>query len=481
MKPGRNDRCPCGSGKKYKHCCLAASTVASPQDLLWRRVRRELQGFPERMLNFVAAAYGHEAIDEAWHEFMCFDEAETGVDPHSPHMAVFMPWMFHQWTPDPDETVVADAALHDVAPTQLFLARKGRQLDPALHQYLQSCADGCFSFHEVVAVQPGRTMDVRDVFTGEIHTVHEQSATETLKPGQITYALLAQVEGLTMLEASAPVAIAPALKIELIEMRERMASGGDALSQSRLKDWDIELREAYLNIVERVFNPEVPELRTTDGEVVALQKLIFDIDSAEDTLQALKSLDFESTEDEPLEEVERNAAGALKRARITWKKPGNAVHANWSNTVLGNIEITLGRMTAEVNSDERAEAFRAVVAERLGNQARYRLSERKSLGGAVAKERGPDADESGNEALRNAPEVQALVQEQLARHYEAWVEEPVPALGGLTPIEAVKDPVGREKVEALVRDIEQSSERMQPGPGPEVFRRLRERLGLGAT
>lgn len=21
-KPGRNDQCPCGSGKKYKHCCL---------------------------------------------------------------------------------------------------------------------------------------------------------------------------------------------------------------------------------------------------------------------------------------------------------------------------------------------------------------------------------------------------------------------------------------------------------------------------
>jgi len=22
LKPGRNDRCPCGSGKKYKACCL---------------------------------------------------------------------------------------------------------------------------------------------------------------------------------------------------------------------------------------------------------------------------------------------------------------------------------------------------------------------------------------------------------------------------------------------------------------------------
>jgi tetratricopeptide (TPR) repeat protein len=27
-KPGRNDRCPCGSGKKYKQCCLARDEAA---------------------------------------------------------------------------------------------------------------------------------------------------------------------------------------------------------------------------------------------------------------------------------------------------------------------------------------------------------------------------------------------------------------------------------------------------------------------
>ena len=29
-KTGRNEQCPCGSGKKYKHCCLPKSAVASP-------------------------------------------------------------------------------------------------------------------------------------------------------------------------------------------------------------------------------------------------------------------------------------------------------------------------------------------------------------------------------------------------------------------------------------------------------------------
>lgn len=29
MKTGRNDPCPCGSGRKYKHCCMRAK-VATP-------------------------------------------------------------------------------------------------------------------------------------------------------------------------------------------------------------------------------------------------------------------------------------------------------------------------------------------------------------------------------------------------------------------------------------------------------------------
>jgi len=31
MKTGRNDPCTCGSGKKYKHCCLSASCAVSDE------------------------------------------------------------------------------------------------------------------------------------------------------------------------------------------------------------------------------------------------------------------------------------------------------------------------------------------------------------------------------------------------------------------------------------------------------------------
>jgi hypothetical protein len=33
-KPGRNDPCPCGSGKKYKACCINKSQVRS--NIFWK-------------------------------------------------------------------------------------------------------------------------------------------------------------------------------------------------------------------------------------------------------------------------------------------------------------------------------------------------------------------------------------------------------------------------------------------------------------
>ncbi len=40
-KPGRNDRCPCGSGKKYKSCCLTRDEAAENERLAAEQAGRE--------------------------------------------------------------------------------------------------------------------------------------------------------------------------------------------------------------------------------------------------------------------------------------------------------------------------------------------------------------------------------------------------------------------------------------------------------
>ena len=80
MKVGRNDPCPCGSGKKYKKCCLAkdeaAARVASPQQQLVPQQARgravaPLPPPPPRQLSPL-----QQAQSEMWDEFETADHAE---------------------------------------------------------------------------------------------------------------------------------------------------------------------------------------------------------------------------------------------------------------------------------------------------------------------------------------------------------------------------------------------------------------------
>ena len=483
-KLGRNDPCFCGSGKKYKHCCLVKLAPAQPEgpaELAWRRLRRVLDGHAAEMLRYVKNAYGPGAIDEAWEAFTLGEEAEFDRD--TPLLQVFMPWLFHCWSPDPEETAVRDRALHGVPPTEAYLQRKGARVDPLLRGYLQACLASAFSFHEIARSDPGRGLRLRDVITGAETEVAERSASQTMQAGDILFGQVAATGDVALLEACSPYAIAPIHKPRIIELRKHIASSGDPAGAGLLRERDGELRELYLDIVERLLDPALPELRHTDGEPLSLRRLVFDIDSARQAFDALKHLASGETGDDILESAEHDAEGALVRVRFDWKKAGNRMHASWDNTILGSIEIDGGRLTAEVNSAERASALRALIEKALGERGRYRATEIQSLEKLLAEApRTKDADQASaageQRALAELPEVKATIAEVLEQHYEHWIDEKIPALGDQTPREAVKHPDGRESVAALVLQIERDGANMTPALDPAIVRRLRERLGL---
>jgi hypothetical protein len=453
----------------------------TPDDLAWRRVRRALDGFAADMLRFVIHAYGPTAIDEAWQEFTHWEE--DAFDSATPHMPVFMPWLFHCWSPDPDDTRVAEESLYEVTPTEAYLRTKGRRLDPALRRYLEACVVSPFSFYECVRADPGRGFRLRDILTGEECEVLERSASAMTQPGDILFAQIVETDGIALVEALSPFTIRPDAKAAIVELRQRIAAIEGAFGPERLREWDPELRELYLDIADRVLNPKLPALQNTDGEPLSLQRLIFDIDSAQEAFDALKHFALDATDDELLEGTEYDTGGALLKARFDWAKRGNKMHASWDNTLLGSIEIDGTRLAAEVNSEARAAAFLDIVEQALGERARYRATEIRSMEKLLAEaKRNKGANEPAREveqqALAELPEVKAKLAEMLEAHYERWVNENIPMLGGRTPLEAVKDADGREIVDGLVLQIERDGRRMKPPLDEAIVRRLRERLGL---
>src|SRR5206468_8903894 len=61
--------------------------------------------------------------------------------------------------------------------------------------------------------------------------------------------------------------------------------------------------------------------------------------------------------------------------------------------------------------------------------------------------------EEFEQALRRDPEAKRRLQEIIEKQAEDWVNHKVPALGGRTPLQAVRDPDGREIVESLLLNL----------------------------
>ena len=65
------------------------------------------------------------------------------------------------------------------------------------------------------------------------------------------------------------------------------------------------------------------------------------------------------------------------------------------------------------------------------------------------------------------------------KYYEDWINMKIPSFNNMTPLEVLKTKEGREKIENLLRDIENESERSTLEDLPSFpVEKIRKRLGL---
>lgn len=153
------------------------------------------------------------------------------------------------------------------------------------------------------------------------------------------------------------------------------------------------------------------------------------------------------------------------------------MHRDWDNTVLGTLTLEPGRLVADVNSKRRADRLRREVAKRLGADAVFAGSRVAPIE-QMMRRAGQDRK---TKALQDPevldPNAQQALNELTARHWEAWLDERVPALGNHTPRQAAKTPIGRERLEALFADFAWKAANMPPHVRVDVAG-LRRKLGM---
>jgi hypothetical protein len=425
-KAGRNDPCPCGSGRKFKKCCLTAAVVPGYTSGDRASALARLDHFVDRVMD----AEDDLGFEEFWGEHMDW-EAELAPTHRPQSQDVYDLWFAFDRELDGGRLVV-----------DLFLDRHP-DLSTGEHLFLKALRDSSMHLWEVLDLSPGVSVTLRDVVERTEVTVHERIGSRTLQRHEWLAARVVpgRSSGQPEIEAGLlhiPRLIRDAVLAQLSSRRDAFRRDHpEAPLDGFYKGLPPFFHDAW---VTALLDPPVPELRNTDGEEMVTSRITFDVLDVEALGQSLEG------------------QAALEREGSLW---------HWSGTNARGETISLGLLTLEgkslvleTNSVERAGRGRALLESLASGALRHRATShenmRRRLRDAVRARARAGADEAPPpppDAL--PPEVnEALMLDHLARHYRGWLDESIPALDGRTPRQAARDDRLRPRLVDLIHGLE---------------------------
>jgi hypothetical protein len=502
----RNDPCPCGSGKKYKKCCLRS---VEENEFEYRRQRQVEAGLIPRLLDYAFETLGPDSLADAWEEFNDYEPVED-FDPESPMNIVFMPWYIFNC-----EFEAPDTPFFETTIAESFLEKHEKSLTADEETFLRSAIRCPYSLCEVIEVKPGVGMKLLDLFRRDENEVVERLASQSLKRGDIIYCATTEVGKIRSNISTSPFALRPIAKRDVLELRKEIVAevGYQPLTALDLYEFEADIRGLYLDLLAQMFLP--PELVNTDREPLLPQKLYFALQSVHEAFHALKDL-AEGADENDLLEGAKIENGRVISAEIPWSG-GNleATKPLGGPVLLGLLKLDASRLIVEVNSTERAELIRNVIEERLGDRVTYKttliepmeqtIADAREKAGIGAEDNSPhsraraasagegvgvssdsyaplssafhpDVDESLE--IEASLEVFEMMKEAAQQHWDLWYDIPVPALDKMTPREAAKTSEGRDLLESLLLYYQRENDNSPDNPFKADIPAIRRKLRL---
>ncbi len=461
----RNDLCLCGSGKKYKKCCIENydskyDTIAE-NDPAWYRLRvAEGNIMDDHLTPYVKKTFGMEIFDKGFDAF-CLDENFDDEYHKNLYDSIFPSWVLFYWKG-------ADDINQSMA--MRYLKQFRYRLNPLDHHFIETMNNAYYSFYLVTAVVYEQSMTLKDILLQTEHVVKEYKGTHSLKPGIVIFTCIITLDDISLCVGTAAFEVPSRYHIRLIDYKKELEqTAGEPLTGNLLRTYDDELRAMYFTLIRTV--NESMTLQNTDGDLVESCAIHYSLHiKPQEAL--LKLLPLTLSKDPT--EFENDTP-----IKIPWLKKDNKLHGHWENTIMGNLTIADNELIIDVNSQARVKKIRTLIDKYLGNAARHLKTTIESMELINKKHTsGLQASKQKRNDFNETPEAKAIMKAFAKRHWDNWIYESIPALGGLTPLEATRSKEGREKLEALLFDFENKGRRL-PGDfiTPDV-QALRKKLGL---
>ncbi|WP_300667859.1 SEC-C metal-binding domain-containing protein [Desulfoluna sp.] len=455
MKIGRNAPCPCGSGKKYKKCCMMKKTTESLTHSILMRTSNEVIPI---LLEYAGQRY-HEAItEELWQEFSegIGEEAPLG---ESAYTTMFFRWMVFLCEADVilDELTQADdhPDVDEAMPFSIgsaFLQRRGKYLNSLQRRYIEAALQEPLTFWQIEEIVSGTQIQVRDLLFDRVCVITDQSAAESMNPWDIFLGNTMALDGVIALNIAGPFALPAYCKAAITEELETIIDALEELSD--LFAFDYELIEFYAAMVSKLFNPVLPEIQNMDGSelIFTTSSYRFDPDLREEILAELTEVD----------QFERDKDSGPCTATFLWFAAPDE-QSPLAKVFKGQLEVGEKILEAETSSTERDGRLRHMLTELLGDRMIHVQTSSKPLEKVLGeRELSSPEEPSGDFHLDVLPsEVLKQLEVHVDKMHMNWADQEVPALDGQTPRQAVKTSEGRRKVIDLLNEWENTNARTE--------------------
>lgn len=454
---GRNDPCPCGSGKKHKRCCGANSSFvgsalsggAEPAPgyrrahEVWPKTREALTKHAVTWLGTTRLAAGFAASP-----FVQLPE-RARLDWYE----MLQTWQSYEWVPVGERETVAAHWLATRSPK-----------DAEVADLVRRASAQPVSFFQLQASDPGRGVLLRDLLSGAETFVVDRSLSESLPPWSVMVGRLLPLEKLTIFDAVGPHVFSPDWAEPIVRNVEDLL-GPAPWSADTLRGAGSELLELYVDLVleDQQRRARPPVLHNSDGDLLVMCTETWRLlpGKRADAIERLGKLGLEAA-----------PASGSATASFAWHRDNDD---GVSGTVLGHVNVDAETVILETNSKKRRARMKPRITKALIEVAVHSGSVEQSQK-ELLKRAASGAHAEPAAPPMNGPEA-AVLRADAQSHYATWPDEKLPALNGRTPREAITTPAGKAQVAALLRDMEHQSH-STPMAGAYDFNLLRRQLGL---
>lgn len=454
LKAGRNEPCPCGSGKKYKKCCMQTQEIKENAE---RSLRKKILEFSREPL-FKAE------FEEARKVFL------EGREPDEGDKVMLIDWFIHDYRlKDYGKSII-----------ELFYIEKNPFLPPVEKEILEGWQDTALRVYEVTGIERDRGIHIRDLFDNNEIFVNDIRSSRRMTKWDI--GALRVIKTLGKFYLSGAVCLLPATR-----RADMIRFGNDSFLRFKMEKpeatWQDFFKEHGYTFINFAFMKaaQTPKIVTPEGDPILFTKAIYkvtDYDKAVNALYEIPDLEnVESNQDEIhfklVTEIKDHCIheGSMKFETSLVSEAGDPQYRS-----MGDLTINSKQLILDCLSERRLEIGKEML-KTLGDSIEF-ISESKQHPDLSGRKN----DDKKGKIQQN--EIDEPVREMLRKkfledHYRRWVDMPIGSLEGMTPREASKTQEGKEKLKEVLKVVENAEERRhRAGELSYDVNKLREVLGM---